>query len=79
LLPPLTFHEYVTLLGREQLTVPPDRSSAWLTTVDLDELNKLFVDYLNFGGYPEVALSPAIRADPPGEPVLLHGGLSSCA
>lgn len=61
LLPPLTFHEYVVLLGEAALMRP---EHAWFATTDLHNLNKLFVDYLNFGGYPEVALSPAIRADP---------------
>ena len=61
LLPPLTFHEYVVLLGKEALITPGDE---WFATTDLAALNELFVDYLNFGGYPEVALSPAIRADP---------------
>jgi predicted AAA+ superfamily ATPase len=64
LLPPLAFHEYVTLLGRESLVAPPATPSGWFTAVDLGDLNRLFVDYLNFGGYPEVALSEAIRADP---------------
>ena len=64
LLPPLTFHEYVTLLDREDLVAPPTAPSQWFTAIDLHGLNQLFVDYLNFGGYPEVALSPAIRADP---------------
>ena len=61
LLPPLTFHEYVVLLGKEALMTPGD---PWFATTDQGALNELFVDYLNFGGYPEVALSPAIRADP---------------
>jgi predicted AAA+ superfamily ATPase len=64
LLPPLTFHEYVTLLQRESLLGPPTSPSTWATAVDLVGLNQLFIDYLNFGGYPEVALSPAIRAAP---------------
>ena len=59
LLPPLTFHEYVVLLDKEALITPGDE---WFATTDLAALNELFVDYLNFGGYPEVALSPAIRA-----------------
>ncbi len=52
LLPPLTFHEYVSLLGHETL---PD---------DVDAANRLFVDYLNYGGFPELALSEAMRAAP---------------
>lgn len=74
LLPPLTFHEYVVLLGKEALLLGNEAlllgkeelmpGHGWFTTTDLQALNGLFVDYLNFGGYPEVALSPAIRADP---------------
>ncbi len=31
---------------------------------DIGRLNEQFVDYVNFGGYPELALSPAVRGDP---------------
>jgi hypothetical protein len=31
---------------------------------DIDALNREFVDYCNFGGYPEAALSEAVRKDP---------------
>lgn len=61
LLPPLTFHEYLLLLGQTAL-VRAEGPEQFVAT-DLGQLNQLFVDYLNFGGYPEVALSPAIRAD----------------
>jgi predicted AAA+ superfamily ATPase len=68
LLPPLTFHEYVVLLGKEALLLGTEElvrsRRGWFATTDLTALNELFIDYLNFGGYPEVALSPAIRADP---------------
>lgn len=50
LLPPLMFYEYLVLKD-----------------VDIsrkDELNEHFVNYLNFGGYPEVALSEEIQRDP---------------
>jgi predicted AAA+ superfamily ATPase len=50
LLPPLTFHEYLVLKG-----------------VDISlkaELNGHFINYINFGGYPEVALSEEIQNDP---------------
>jgi predicted AAA+ superfamily ATPase len=61
LLPPLTFHEYLLLTRQGELVRETD---AWFDTPDLVALNQQFVDYLNFGGYPEVALSPAIRANP---------------
>lgn len=63
LLPPLTFHEYMILLGRDHL-VERDAHDKRFRTSDLAAVNELFVEYLNFGGYPEVALTPAIRSDP---------------
>ena len=62
LLPPLTFHEYLDLQGIESLVehVPGEG----YTTDDIEGLNRHFVDYLNFGGYPEAISSPAIRSDP---------------
>lgn len=61
LLPPLNFHEYLALLGAEEL-VRIDRGT--LVAPDIEELNRSFVHYLNFGGYPEAVFSPAIQADP---------------
>jgi len=65
-LPPLTFYEYLHLLGKTDLVETRgdglEYASA-ISTPDIDLLNRYFVDYLNFGGYPEVALSPAIQAD----------------
>lgn len=63
LLPPLTFYEYIQLRGAEAL-VARDAVHGAITATDLTALNEQFVDYLNFGGYPEVALSKAIQADP---------------
>ena len=31
---------------------------------EIEELNKEFVNYLNFGGYPEAVFSETIRSDP---------------
>lgn len=70
LLPPLTFYEYLRLQDRDDLI---STGEAALGAVDLEEeilpaeiwaLNDRFVHYLNFGGYPEVVLSPEIQADP---------------
>ena len=62
LLPPLTFHEYVDLRGAGDLV--ERRSGHEYRTDDIGELNRHFVDYLNFGGYPEAVSSPAVRSDP---------------
>ncbi|MDA8027479.1 MAG: hypothetical protein M0Z25_00650, partial [Nitrospiraceae bacterium] len=53
LLPPLTFSEYLDFLSRkEELVQDSGRSTA-----NIDELNREFCHYLNFGGYPEAVLS----------------------
>ena len=62
LLPPLTFHEYLDLRGFEDLV--EDEPDHGYRTDDVDTLNRHFVDYVNFGGYPEAIASPAIRSDP---------------
>ena len=62
LLPPLTFHEYLDLQGVEDL-VEDDPDHGYRTN-DVKMLNRHFVDYVNFGGYPEAVSSPVIRSDP---------------
>ena len=69
LLPPLTFHEYISLKGLEKIIIPTeikwkDHSTAFYTSTHIDELNKHFVDYINYGGYPEVIFSEKIQANP---------------
>jgi len=61
LLPPLTFPEYLGLSGRDELIVASNESG--YTIRDQEELNRTFVDYLNIGGYPELALSKEIQSD----------------
>ena len=34
------------------------------STIDIDKLNSLFLDYINYGGYPEVAFSSRMQEDP---------------
>jgi predicted AAA+ superfamily ATPase len=69
LLPPLTFNEYISLKGLDRLIKPirlewNDKQTEFYSTSHLDELNKHFLDYINFGGYPEVILSEKIQANP---------------
>lgn len=52
-LPPLTFAEYLHLTGKTTL-IDGDKSG-WFAT-DIERLNEAWLHYLNFGGYPEVAL-----------------------
>ena len=68
-LPPLTFYEYVHLKDYSQLMRPIDMEWSWglitgNTTIDIAKLNKLFIDYINYGGYPEVVFSQRIQEDP---------------
>jgi uncharacterized protein len=64
-LPPLTFYEFLFLLGEEKLvdTTSEDEVNGFYEPTDIDALNSRFIDYINYGGYPEVVLSEAIRAD----------------
>lgn len=66
LLPPLTFHEYLVLLEQGEVIAAAREALAGdaLAETEIDELNDLFVHYLNFGGYPEVVLSAEIQRDP---------------
>ena len=69
LLPPLTFHEYITMKGLGRLLSRSDiesRSlvSSYYSSVNMDELNKHFLDYINFGGYPEVIFSEKLQSNP---------------
>lgn len=64
LLPPLTFYEYLQLLGKANLLDQNEKIPEFYTTSDIGELNKEFLNYLNFGGYPEVIFNEQIQADP---------------
>ncbi len=69
LLPPLTFNEYISLKGLDRIIKPlgviwNDQQTDFYTSTHLDELNKHFIDYINFGGYPEVIFSQKMQANP---------------
>lgn len=60
-LPPLTFREFLRLAEREaECGVTGEISPE---TVDIHRLNEALVDYLNYGGFPEAVVDPAIRGD----------------
>ena len=68
-LPPLTFYEYIHLKGYQQLMIP--QKMLWKNeyidsfgTIDINKLNKLFIDYINYGGYPEIVVSEKIQENP---------------
>jgi uncharacterized protein len=65
LLPPLTFYEYLGLLGESDLLQEQRvHDRPWFSARDVEALNGHFLHYLNFGGYPEVVFSEAIQANP---------------
>ncbi len=69
LLPPLTFNEYISLKELDGLIKPIEliwkgKEVEFYTSSHINELNKHFLDYINFGGYPEVIFSEKIRANP---------------
>jgi len=65
MLPPLTFQEFLMLLEKEELVeVPEGKSGQFWRARDINALNEHFLQYLNFGGYPEVVLSREIQQAP---------------
>ncbi len=66
-LPPLTFFEYLRFIGKEEALIldDPDRDDAGRYIVrDVHGLNDAFVNYVNFGGYPEAVFSETVRNNP---------------
>jgi hypothetical protein len=68
MLPPLTFQEYIHLKNMNHLIYEGQISYGshqipYCLTHDVKTLNKEFIHYLNFGGYPEVVLSEKIQSD----------------
>ncbi|PRD48041.1 ATP-binding protein [Sphingobacterium haloxyli] len=68
MLPPLTFQEFIHLKKRDHLIQKStiqygDKQIPYCTPLNVDELNDEFIQYLNFGGYPEVVLSDKIQKD----------------
>jgi len=62
LLPPLTFSEYLSLSS-----APPairEEEPGLYALDDIVVLNNQFADYVSYGGYPELALSNAVRENP---------------
>ena len=68
MLPPLTFQEYIHLKDMNHLMYDGkisygENQISYCLTHDIKALNKEFIHYLNFGGYPEVVLSEKIQSD----------------
>ncbi len=66
-LPPLTFAEYLDFCDQTHLVqdiAPPDAERAQYHAPNIAALNAEFVNYLNYGGFPEAVRNPAVRQDP---------------
>jgi len=67
LLPPLTFAEYIAFVshgGAEPVYLPKLKKREQLNREEIDDLNRHFVDYCNFGGFPEAVRSLPLRQNP---------------
>ncbi|MDK9724582.1 MAG: ATP-binding protein [Sterolibacteriaceae bacterium MAG5] len=65
-LPPLTFFEFLRFVDKEDDLIREESTAEARRFVALDiaALNEAFVDYLNFGGYPEALFYEGIRKNP---------------
>lgn len=65
MLPPLTFAEYLRFVDKEGNLIKLDerRVDEMYQCDEIESLNDEFVNYLNFGGYPEALFSESVRAD----------------
>ena len=61
MLPPLTFYEFLCFTGNDERLIKLDAPN--YAPTNIEELNEKFIDYLNYGGYPEAVLNPEIRAN----------------
>jgi predicted AAA+ superfamily ATPase len=63
MLPPLTFYEFLKFVG-ESDDIVEKVADNWYVTRDIEHLNSRFIEYLNYGGYPEAVLNEQIRSNP---------------
>jgi uncharacterized protein len=65
-LPPLTFAEFLEFINKEDLLIKASQSDNpfGYSAKDIDSLNVEFINYLNYGGYPEAVFSSTVRQDP---------------
>jgi uncharacterized protein len=69
MLPPLTFNEFIHLKQLDRLITETNLEwegslAQFYSTNNINELNKHFLDYINYGGYPEVIFSEKIQSNP---------------
>lgn len=64
-LPPLTFAEFLNFRNEVENLIRQGHTGQVLdyAATDIDLLNREFVEYINFGGYPEAVLDQSVRED----------------
>ena len=65
LLPPLTFNEYLEFIGKTEELIKTENFDTHTdySTFNIEVLNEQFINYLNFGCYPEAVFSETIQSD----------------
>lgn len=63
-LPPLTFYEFLDLQEKIPFLFKAAEEGAFPMPTDISALNQEFINYINYGGYPESTLNPEIRENP---------------
>lgn len=63
ILPPLTFSEYVEFSNQQHVISIGNKLGEYFCN-DIEKLNELFIDYLNYGGYPEAVFNREVRNNP---------------
>lgn len=66
ILPPLTFSEYLDFSGQDDLVQEDEDASgpSRYFAPNIERLNEAFINYLNYGGFPEAVMNASVRADP---------------
>lgn len=64
MLPPLTFYEYLHLLDLTGVLLEDRGPDILPVPKDLERLNREFINYLNYGGFPEAIFNPTIQKAP---------------
>ena len=65
MLPPLTFYEYMSLLDlTDNLLNLEDNTAKAISSKNIKTLNEEFINYLNYGSFPEAIVNKSIRSNP---------------
>lgn len=63
MLPPLTFAEYIHFSNQDYLIIQDRNDPRDDEAKNIKKLNEAFIDYINYGGYPEVVINAVVKQD----------------